>query len=101
MADIVNVLPDVLVLPSHLDAFARTVDSVVAVNPGCVCRKAGYGTFAEVWIGPIGEANGADGGSSGDGGGKVEVGPDGKVESTGQIIEHKVWERARVDVIRI
>ena len=70
---------------------------MVAVNPGWVCRKAGYGTFAEVWIGPIGDVNGADG----EGGGvKVEVGLDSEVENTDQIL-HKVWERARVDVIRV
>ncbi|KAF8421092.1 DNA polymerase alpha subunit B N-terminal-domain-containing protein [Tirmania nivea] len=81
LADL-NILPDVLIFPSQLDAFARAVDSVVAVNPGRVCRKAGYGTFVEMWIGGRDEDKGE------------EVSKEGKVE-------HKVWERARVDVIGV
>lgn len=96
LADFVDVLPDILVLPSQLDAFARTVDSVVTVNPGWVCRKAGYGTFAEVWIGPIGNV-GVDGANDA----SSEGGHDGEVESTGQLLQNKAWERARVDIIRV
>lgn len=82
LADFVNVLPDVLIFPSQLDGFARTVDSVVAVNPGWVCRKAGYGTFVEMWIGGREDGMGED------------------VSQEG-VVEHKVWERARVEVVRV
>ena len=86
LAHILNVRPDVLIFPSQLDAFARTVDGVVAVNPGWVCRKAGYGTFAEMWVGNR---------EGGEGGGELEV------EGEEGVVQHRVWERARVEVVKV
>ena len=39
--------PDVLISPSCLGAFARTIDNdSVCLNPGILCRKASLGTAA-------------------------------------------------------
>lgn len=39
--------PDVLISPSSLGAFARSIDSdSVCINPGLFCRKAALGTAA-------------------------------------------------------
>lgn len=39
--------PDILISPSALGAFARTIDSdSVCLNPGLFCRKAAIGTAA-------------------------------------------------------
>lgn len=39
--------PDILISPSSLGAFARTIDSdSVCLNPGLFCRKSSLGTAA-------------------------------------------------------
>ena len=38
--------PDVLVLPSKLGAFAKSVGGCLVVNPGQLCKGASAGTFA-------------------------------------------------------
>ncbi|KAI5811009.1 DNA polymerase alpha subunit B N-terminal-domain-containing protein [Peziza echinospora] len=83
LADFVNVAPDVLILPSQLDAFAKIVDSVVAVNPGGASKKMASGTFAEVSIGVRDIKEGDEEEASADG------------------LTHNVWERARVDILRV
>lgn len=45
--------PDIIISPSTLGAFARTIDSdSVCVNPGLACRKAARGTVALLSFNP-------------------------------------------------
>jgi DNA polymerase alpha subunit B len=78
LADLVNVTPDVLVVPSMLGTFAKVVDGVVVVNPGNASKPRGAGTFVELVFLPK----------------RVEEKMDGSVG-------HEVWARARVDIKRI
>ncbi len=76
--------PDILILPSRLRHFAKIVDSIVAVNPGFLSKSANPGTFVKMAIHPMerGLLNRAREGGDAD-------------------RAHKVYERARVEVLRI
>lgn len=50
LADMVNVTPDLLLLPSRLAPFARVVDNVVTINPGQLSKPRGAGTFVEMSV---------------------------------------------------
>ncbi|KAI9652949.1 MAG: DNA-directed DNA polymerase alpha subunit pol12 [Alyxoria varia] len=84
--------PDMLVIPSAaLPPFVKVVDSVVAVNPGVVTPRrkgggGGGGTFVRVYVRP-----------------KDLAGLEGQVEGEGEekAVRHDVWERCRVDVVRV
>lgn len=78
LADFVNVTPDVLVLPSMLAPCAKIVDGVVIINPGTLSKRAGPGTFVNMAIVPPVIA-----------------------EDTEQLVAHKVYERARVEVLKV
>ncbi|CAO3692560.1 unnamed protein product [Umbelopsis ramanniana] len=73
-----DVTPDILILPSRLKSFAKIVDSVVCINPGYLSKKQSGGTFARATIHPL------------------QLSSDGSVG-----VEGKIWERARVDLIKI
>ena len=45
--------PDILLLPSMLNAFTKRVGDVLCVNPGKLTRGSGPGTFARLTIHPI------------------------------------------------
>ena len=49
--------PDVLILPSRLNALAKDVFGTLVVNPGPLTRGVGGGTFAQLSIHPIKEAD--------------------------------------------
>lgn len=49
--------PDVLILPSRLNPIAKDVFGSLVVNPGALTRGAGGGTFAQLAIHPIKEAD--------------------------------------------
>ncbi|CAO3672856.1 unnamed protein product [Umbelopsis vinacea] len=73
-----DITPDILILPSRLKSFAKIVDSVVCINPGYLSKKQSGGTFARATIHPL------------------------KPISEGNVgVEAKIWERARVDLIKI
>ncbi|KAI1864207.1 hypothetical protein JX265_008578 [Neoarthrinium moseri] len=79
LGDMVNVRPDVMVVPSALPPFAKVVESVLVINPGYLSKRRGAGTYARMVLYPptLHEA-----GSSG-------------------MISHRVFERARVEITRI
>jgi DNA polymerase alpha subunit B len=52
LADMVNVTPDVLIVPSMLGTFAKVVEGVVVVNPGSASRRQGAGTWVEMTVAP-------------------------------------------------
>lgn len=74
-----HVRPDVLITPSVLPPFAKVVESVIAVNPGTLMKKRGAGTYARLTIKPM-----VVDGATEDG-----------------LLGNKLWERCRVDVVRI
>jgi len=79
LADLVNVTPDVLLVPSILGTFAKVVDGVVVVNPGNASKPRGAGTYVEMVVQPK----------------RVE---EGKVDED---VGHEAWKRVRVEVKRI
>lgn len=81
LGEIPNVRPDVLITPSALSPFAKVVDSVVVVNPGPLSKRRSPGTYAQMYVQPrrITEEE----------------------RSAGAPVGTRMFERARVDVVRI
>ncbi|MCJ1247379.1 DNA-directed DNA polymerase alpha subunit pol12 [Trapelia coarctata] len=77
-----NVRPDVLIMPSALTPFAKVIESVLVLNPGSVSKKTAAGTYAQMAIHPR----------------KVT---DEERAAGGTMVGHQVYERARVDVVRV
>ncbi|GLA05959.1 DNA polymerase alpha subunit B [Aspergillus niger] len=75
-----NVRPDVLITPSMLPPFVKVVDSVTVINPGTLSKRRGAGTYAQMAIQPR----------------RIE-----DEEREQKQVSHKLYERARVDIIRI
>ncbi|KAI9652198.1 MAG: DNA-directed DNA polymerase alpha subunit pol12 [Trizodia sp. TS-e1964] len=71
--------PDVLITPSVLPAFAKFIEGVLVVNPGNLSKQRGSGTYAQLTIHPPKIPEAAD----------------------EEMIPHKLYERGRVDVIKI
>lgn len=82
LAEWLHVRPDVLITPSALLPFAKVVDSVVVVNPGPTSKRRGAGTFAKFAVRPRDVSR------------EERDVPD-------RLVGHRVFERARVDVVRI
>ncbi|KAK5552112.1 DNA-directed DNA polymerase alpha subunit pol12 [Exophiala xenobiotica] len=80
LGDWMQVKPDVLVLPSLVTASVKVVDSVMVLNPGQLSKRKAAGTYAQISLQP-----------------RV-MSEEEKAERT---LSHKVFERARVDVVRI
>lgn len=111
LADFQHVRPDILITPSALPPFAKVVESVVVINPGTISKKRGAGTFAQLVAG-VREV-GADerritggvkeGGGGGDDEAKEEEEEEEETVVVGakKLVSHLVFERARVDVVRI
>ncbi|GAM90586.1 hypothetical protein ANO11243_086310 [Dothideomycetidae sp. 11243] len=75
-----HVRPDLLITPSALTPFAKVVESVVAVNPGSLSKRKAAGTFIDIKILPrtVNEN-----------------------EKDREVLGHELFNRARVDVVRI
>lgn len=83
-----HVKPDVMILPSVLPHFAKSVEETLVINPGkLVIRKKG-GTFSIMTVYPIDEK-------------ELNNTSSGIEEESDQYMYHGVDQRARVDVIRI
>ncbi|KAI7549379.1 DNA polymerase alpha 70 kDa subunit [Hortaea werneckii] len=82
LAEWVNVRPDLLVLPSALSPFAKVVEGVTALNPGPLMKKRGAGTFAALAIQP-------------------RQLTEEEREAAETPVGHLLYERARVDVVKI
>ncbi|EGD96639.1 DNA polymerase alpha/primase associated subunit [Trichophyton tonsurans CBS 112818] len=72
--------PDILITPSVLPGFVKVVESVLVINPGKLSKRRGPGTYAQVAVHPKRLA---------------------EEERESKFVGHKVYERARVDIIRI
>ncbi|CCE65715.1 hypothetical protein TPHA_0M01400 [Tetrapisispora phaffii CBS 4417] len=78
-----EISPDVIIMPSEMQHFARVVQNVVMINPGRFVRpNGGRGTFAEMTIEPP----------------NVENGKLTKM-SDEDLFLHNVWKRSRIDII--
>ncbi|KAJ3551947.1 hypothetical protein NPX13_g11235 [Xylaria arbuscula] len=81
LGEMVNIRPDVIVLPSALPPFARVVESVLVINPGYLSKRRGAGTYARMTLYPP----------------KLTE----EEMASGAVVGHKVFERARVEITRI
>ncbi|KAK4122152.1 DNA polymerase alpha, subunit B [Parathielavia appendiculata] len=79
LGEMVNVRPDVLVVPSALPPFAKVVESVLVINPGFLSKRKAAGTYAKMTLYPPSKEDIASGG----------------------MVAHKIFERARVEITRI
>ncbi|OCT45177.1 DNA polymerase alpha subunit B [Cladophialophora carrionii] len=75
-----QVKPDVLILPSMLTPSIKVVDSVMVINPGQLSKRKAAGTYSQISLHPriLSEE-----------------------EKSARTVTHDVFERARVDVVRI
>ncbi|KAL8949028.1 MAG: hypothetical protein Q9222_004837 [Ikaeria aurantiellina] len=73
--------PDMLIQPSALPQFAKVVENVLVVNPGPISKRKGAGTYAQLSIYPRELTD--------------------QERSQGNLVAHRLFERARVDVVRI
>ncbi|KAK8242083.1 DNA polymerase alpha 70 kDa subunit [Phyllosticta capitalensis] len=76
-----NVKPDVLITPSALTPFAKVVMSVLVLNPGTLSKKRGPGTYSRMAVRPV----------------KVTD----QDRQRNEVLAHKIYERARVDIVHI
>jgi DNA polymerase alpha subunit B len=81
LGEMLNVRPDILICPSALQGTVKVVESVLVINPGTLAKRRAAGTYARVIVQPA----------------KVT---DGERER-GVAVAHKLWERSRVDIVRI
>ncbi|KIW21452.1 hypothetical protein PV08_02032 [Exophiala spinifera] len=75
-----HVKPDVLILPSLVTASVKVVDSVMVLNPGQLSKRKAPGTYAQISLQP-------------------RILSDEEKEAKNVV--HNIFERARVDVVRI
>ncbi|KAH8177218.1 DNA polymerase alpha/epsilon subunit B domain-containing protein [Sarocladium implicatum] len=80
LGEMVNVRPDVMLTPSLLPPFAKVVESVLAINPGTLSKRKGAGTYARMSI--HAPSTSTDGAAEG-------------------VVSHKLYERARVEIVKI
>ncbi|KAF2104696.1 DNA polymerase alpha/epsilon subunit B [Rhizodiscina lignyota] len=76
-----NVRPDVLVTPSILTPFAKVIESVLCINPGTLSKKKAPGTYARVTVLPMDASE--------------------EERNAGGLLPHRMFDRARVDIIKI
>ncbi|QSL66728.1 hypothetical protein MERGE_001114 [Pneumocystis wakefieldiae] len=85
LGEISHILPDILILPSDLQYFAKVVCSTVVLNPGYLAKKHDFGSYAIIYIKPqdLGKFESND------------------VDPKDIMIPHNISERVRVDIIKI
>ncbi|ORY75073.1 DNA polymerase alpha subunit B N-terminal-domain-containing protein [Protomyces lactucae-debilis] len=92
LAEFGNRVPDVLILPSELSSFAKVVENVMVINPGTLSRRAGPGSFARLSIQPKQVKSTQE----------TDLYSDAmKPEPLDDLVQHELWARSRVDIIKI
>jgi len=81
---------DVVIAPSMIKSFAKLVDSTVILNPSFLVRGSLPGTYARMVVHPL---------ERGELERRVEEGEEGG--EADEPIEHRVWERCRVEVVKV
>ncbi|KAI9736133.1 MAG: DNA-directed DNA polymerase alpha subunit pol12 [Cirrosporium novae-zelandiae] len=76
-----RVRPDILITPSALSPFAKVVESVLVINPGHLSKRRGPGTYAQLTVNAREVTD--------------------EERQAGKMVGHKMYERTRVDIIRI
>ncbi|OAQ64643.1 DNA polymerase alpha/primase associated subunit [Pochonia chlamydosporia 170] len=76
LGEMVNVRPDVVLVPSSLPPFVKVVESVLAINPGPLSKRKGAGTYARMTLYP-------------------------PTVDGGDMQSHRIFDRARVEIVRI
>ncbi|KAL2176442.1 DNA polymerase alpha subunit B N-terminal-domain-containing protein [Thermothelomyces heterothallicus CBS 202.75] len=80
LGEMIEVRPDVLVVPSALPPFAKVVESVLVINPGYLSKRKAAGTYAKMTLYPPSPED---------------------MAGNGGLTAHKIYERARVEITRI
>ncbi|KAF2429779.1 DNA polymerase alpha 70 kDa subunit [Tothia fuscella] len=81
LGEMMTARPDVLIVPSGLNYFIKVVESVISINPGTLSKKRGPGTYARMVIQPMH--------------------PTDEQREKGEPITHRLYDRCRVDIVRI
>ncbi|KAJ8107172.1 hypothetical protein OPT61_g9046 [Boeremia exigua] len=76
-----NVRPDILITPSALQGTVKVVESVMVINPGTLAKRRAAGTYARVIVQPARVTD--------------------EERQRGTAVAHRLWERSRVDIVRI
>jgi DNA polymerase alpha subunit B len=79
LGNINHAVPDVLIVPSAMKHQAQIVHNVVSVNPGQLAKQSSLGVYATICVNP-------------------QPIPD---EDSTALVPHRVWERARVDIVKL
>ncbi|KAH7083643.1 DNA polymerase alpha 70 kDa subunit [Paraphoma chrysanthemicola] len=81
LGEMLNVRPDILITPSVLQGTVKVVESVLVINPGTLSKRRAAGTYARIIVQParISEAE----------------------RERGFAVAHKLWDRTRVDIVKI
>ncbi|KAH7152222.1 DNA polymerase alpha subunit B N-terminal-domain-containing protein [Dactylonectria estremocensis] len=77
LGEMVNVRPDVMMVPSLLPPFAKVIESVLLINPGYLSKRRGAGTYARMTLYPP------------------------PVNGEAEMVSHEVFNRARIEIVRI
>ncbi|KAI0120205.1 DNA polymerase alpha/epsilon subunit B [Nemania sp. FL0031] len=81
LGEMVDVRPDVVIAPSALPPFAKVVESVLVINPGFLSKRRGAGTYARMTLYPPTLTE--------------------EEASSTEMVSHKIFARARVEITRI
>ncbi|KAL1646279.1 DNA-directed DNA polymerase alpha subunit pol12 [Didymella pomorum] len=81
LGEMLNVRPDILISPSALQGTVKVVESVIVINPGTLAKRRAAGTFARIIVQPARVTD--------------------EERQRGVAVAHKLWERCRVDIVRI
>jgi DNA polymerase alpha subunit B len=81
LGEIINVRPDLLIVPSALPPFAKVVESVLVINPGYLSKRRAAGTYGKMTVYPASMTD--------------------EERSAGVMVSHKLFNRARVEILRI
>ncbi|KAH8811928.1 DNA polymerase alpha subunit B N-terminal-domain-containing protein [Xylogone sp. PMI_703] len=81
LGEIINVRPDILIVPSALPPFAKVIESVLVINPGYISKRKAAGTYAKATIHVTSLTE--------------------EEKNQARMIGHRVFERTRVDIVRI
>ncbi|KAF1352930.1 DNA polymeras-like protein alpha/primase associated subunit [Lizonia empirigonia] len=81
LGEMLNVRPDLLIVPSILQGTVKVVESVLTINPGTLAKRRAAGTYARVVVRPARVAH--------------------EERESGAAVPHRLWERCRVDIVRI
>ncbi|KAF2490051.1 DNA polymerase alpha, subunit B [Lophium mytilinum] len=76
-----NVRPDIFISPSVLSPFAKFIETILVINPGTLSKRRSAGTYARLTILPASLTD--------------------EESEAGVSVAHRMWERTRVDIVRI